>query len=215
MTDNVKVKIKGKGKKKSSVKWLQRQLNDPYVKKAHDKGYRCRAAFKLIEIDDKFKILKPNHTVVDLGSAPGGWSEIAVKKVGRDNVYAIDLLDMEEIPGVIFKQGDFLSDEIYNWLIEKTKSGVDVVLSDIAPNTTGNKTTDHLRIMTILEEAYYFAKQVLKPDGSFVAKVFQGGALNELLNELKKDFKTVKHFKPDSSRKESKEVYLIASGFKK
>ena len=211
----VKVRVKtAKYRKKSSTKWLLRQLNDPFVKKAHEMGYRSRATFKIMEIDEKFHIFKQGKKVVDIGAAPGGWSDVAVKKVGKGNVVAIDILEMKPIDGVVFKQIDFNLDEAKTFLIDALGGKADVVMSDIAPNTTGNASVDHLQIMALVEQAYYFAIDVLKTDGVFVAKVRQGGTESNLLSEMKKHFTSVKHFKPNSSRKESAETYVIAQGFK-
>lgn len=201
-----------KKRKTSSTRWLERQLNDPYVDKAKTEGYRSRAAFKILEIDEKVHILKKGMRIVDLGSAPGGWSQVAAQK--GCTVVAIDLLPVDEIPGVQFVQMDFMDDDAPDKLKEMLGGLADAVLSDMAPNTIGHKQTDHLRIMAVVEAAYYFAKEVLKPGGSFVAKVFQGGAQNELLAEMKRDFKTIKHIKPPSSRKESSEQFLVAQGFR-
>ena len=213
--NRIKVKVKtAKYRKKSSTRWLQRQLNDPFVKKAHELGYRSRATFKIIEIDDKFHIFKKGKKVVDIGSAPGGWSDIAVKRVGKGNVVAIDILNMKPIEGVHFKQIDFNEDEAKEFLTTALEGKADVVISDIAPNTTGNANVDHLQIMALVEQAYYFAIEVLRQGGTFVAKVRQGGTEANLLKEMKSKFTTVKHFKPDSSRKESAETYVIAQGFK-
>lgn len=202
-----------KRRKPSSTRWLQRQLNDPYVQEANRLGYRSRSAFKLKEIDDKVHLLKRGQIVVDLGAAPGGWCQVAVEK-GAKKVVALDLLAVEPLPGVTVLQMDFMDDDAPEALIAAIGEGADLVLSDMAPNTTGHKQTDHIRIMDLVETAYYFAKDVLRPGGTFVAKVFQGGTQQELLAQIKKDFKTVKHFKPDSSRKESAEQYLIAQGFR-
>lgn len=197
----------------SSTQWLQRQLNDPYVREAQRLGYRSRAAFKLIEIDDKLHILKPNQVVVDLGAAPGGWSQIlATKKMKK--VVAIDILPMDEIPGVDILHLDFMEDTAPDILKTKAGGPVDVVLSDLAPNTTGHADTDHDRIMMLVEAAYDFAVQVLKPGGHFVAKVRQGGTEIILLNRMKREFTTVKHIKPPSSRKDSAEQFVAAMGFR-
>jgi len=201
-----------KGRTTASTRWLERQLNDPYVAKAKAEGLRSRAAFKLIEINDKIDILHPGRVVVDLGAAPGGWSQFANEKGCK--VVGIDLLPIDPIPGVTFLEMDFTSDEAYEKLLELSEGGVDIVMSDIAPNTTGHKKTDHLRIMALVEMGYHFAREVLKPDGVFIAKVFQGGTQNTLLAEMKKDFKTTKHIKPPSSRKDSSETFLIAQGFR-
>lgn len=208
-------------KKRSSAStlWLQRQLNDPYVALAKQEGYRARSAFKLIELDDKFHFLKPGKRVVDLGAAPGGWTQIAVKRVksSQENplVVGLDLLEMAPIAGAKTTQLDFLDDTAPDVLKEMLGGHkADVVLSDMAPNTTGMKDIDHLRIMGLLETAYAFACEILNPDGVFVAKIFQGGTEQNLLNEMKKRFKTVKHAKPPASRKESSEFYVVATGFK-
>jgi 23S rRNA (uridine2552-2'-O)-methyltransferase len=198
----------------SSARWLQRQLNDPYVHEAQRLGYRARSAFKLIELDDKMKFIKKGCTVIDLGAAPGGWSQIAVQR-GAGKVIGLDLLPIEPMPGVTFLQMDFMNDDAPEALIMMMGAGADVVLSDMAPNTMGHKQTDHLRIMALVEAAYEFATQVLKPGGTFVSKIFQGGAQGEMLAMMKRDFATVKHVKPDSSRKESSEQYVVATGFRK
>ena len=208
-------------KKRSSAStlWLQRQLNDPYVALAKQEGYRARSAFKLIELDDKFHFLAPGKRVVDLGAAPGGWTQIAVKRVKSlpENplVVGLDLLEMAPIAGAKTTQLDFLDDSAPDVLKEMLGGHkADVVLSDMAPNTTVMKDIDHLRIMGLLETAYAFTCEILNPDGAFVAKIFQGGTEQNLLNEMKKRFKTVKHAKPPASRKESSEFYVVATGFK-
>ncbi len=208
-------------KKRSSAStlWLQRQLNDPYVALAKQEGYRARSAFKLIELDDKFHFLAPGKRVVDLGAAPGGWTQIAVQRVksAPDNplVIGLDLLEMAPIAGAKTTQLDFLDDSAPDVLKEMLGGHkADVVLSDMAPNTTGMKDIDHLRIMGLLETAYAFACEILNPDGAFVAKIFQGGTEQNLLNEMKRRFKSVKHAKPPASRKESSEFYVVATGFK-
>ena len=208
----VRVKT-GRGRKSSSTRWLQRQLNDPYVREANRLGYRSRALFKLKEIDEKQHLIKEGMTVVDLGAAPGGWSQYAADK-GAKKVIGIDLLEIEEMPGVTFMQMDFTDDDAEERLIKELDGYADLVMSDMAANTIGHKKTDHIRIMGLVEMAYHFAVQVLKKDGTFMAKVFQGGAQNEILNIMKKDFKTVKHIKPPASRKDSAEQYVIAIGFK-
>jgi 23S rRNA (uridine2552-2'-O)-methyltransferase len=188
------------------------------VAQAKREGYRSRAAYKLIEIDDKYHFLKPAITVVDLGAAPGGWSQIAAKRVGaasgKGRVVAIDLLEMPEIPGVTFAQLDFLSDEAPEKLLAMIGGRADVVLSDMAPNTTGHRKTDQLRILGLVEGATAFASQVLNPGGTFVAKVFQSGADAALMSELKRDFASVRHVKPASSRSDSSERYVLAMGFR-
>lgn len=211
-TEQVKT---ARGRKISSIKWLQRQLNDPYVKEAQKRGYRSRAVFKILEINDKFKLFKKGYKVLDLGSAPGGWSQTIVDIVGEGNVLAIDLLKMEPIPGVKFIQKNFLDDDAKDVLLgEMGGQKYDVVVSDMAANTTGDKKTDNLRTSNLVENALDFAIQVLKNGGSFVAKVFQGGAEKSIFDKLKTNFKMVKHFKPESSRKDSVEMYVVAKDFK-
>jgi len=214
----VRVKT-AKNRSSASTQWLQRQLNDPYVAMAKQEGYRARSAFKLIELDDKFRFLSAGKRVVDLGAAPGGWTQIAVKRVKStpDNplVVGLDLLEMAPIAGAKTTQLDFLDDSAPDVLKEMLGGHkADVVLSDMAPNTTGMKDIDHLRIMGLLETAYAFACEILNPEGAFVAKIFQGGTEQNLLNEMKKRFKVVKHAKPPASRKESSEFYVVAMGFK-
>ena len=207
-----------RGRSNSSVRWLQRQLNDPYVSLAKKEGYRSRAAYKLLELDDRFKWLKPGKTVLDLGAAPGGWTQVAVSRVRSvpedPKVIGVDLLDMDPVAGALLLKLDFMSSVAMGEIRDHIKGGVDIVLSDMAPNTTGHSATDHIRIMAILEAAYPFACEVLKPGGIFVAKVFQGGTEKELLSMMKKDFASVKHAKPKASRADSAEIYVIASGFK-
>lgn len=203
-----------KGRKNSSTRWLQRQLNDPYVREAERLGYRSRAAFKMKEIDEKLDLIKPGMVVVDLGAAPGGWTQVAAAK-GAKMVVALDLLEMDPIEGATILQMDFMDDDAPEALIAALGGEkVDLVLSDMAPNTTGHKNTDHIRIMALVELAHHFAAQVLKPGGAFVAKVFQGGAENTFLAQMKKDFEKTRHIKPPASRKESSEQYLIALGFR-
>jgi 23S rRNA (uridine2552-2'-O)-methyltransferase len=199
----------------SSRAWLERQINDPYVLRAKREGYRSRAAFKLAEIDDKFHLLKKGARVVDLGAAPGGWSEVAVRRVGDSGrVVALDILDMKPITGVEFVKLDFL-DATAPERFKLTLGGdADVVLSDMAANTTGHRKTDHLRIMALAEAAAQFAREVLRPGGSFLCKVLQGGTEAALLAELKRDFASVKHIKPPASRADSAELYLLARGFR-
>ena len=218
-TGRLHVTVKTGGKRKLSSKlWLERQLNDPYVAQAKREGLRSRAAFKLAEIDDKYRFLKPGITVVDLGAAPGGWSQIAAKRIaaanGKGRVIAIDLLDMPEVSGVSFARIDFLDDAAPAKLVAMIGGGADVVLSDMAPNTTGHRKTDQLRILGLVEGAAGFAAEVLNPGGTFVAKVFQSGADAALMAELKRDFATVKHVKPASSRQDSSERYVLAMGFR-
>jgi 23S rRNA (uridine2552-2'-O)-methyltransferase len=218
-TGRMHVSVRTSGKRKLSSKlWLERQLNDPYVARARREGYRSRAAFKLIEIDDKYHLLKPGLTVVDLGAAPGGWSQIAAKRVaaaeGKGKVVAIDLLDMPAIAGVQFARLDFLEQDAPDRLIEMLGGRADVVLSDMAANTTGHRKTDQLRILGLVEAAAMFACEVLNPGGAFLAKVFQSGADAELLAQLKRDFASVRHVKPASSRQDSSERYVLATGFR-
>jgi 23S rRNA (uridine2552-2'-O)-methyltransferase len=217
-TGRLHVQVKTGGKRKLSSKlWLERQLNDPYVAKAKREGYRSRAAFKLIEIDDKYRFLKSGMTVVDLGAAPGGWSQIAAKRVGspeKGKVIAIDLLEMGEIPGVSFAQLDFLEADAPDKLFAMMGGRADVVMSDMAANTTGHRKTDQLRIIGLVETAAHFACEVLNPGGTFLAKVFQSGAETELLAQLKRDFASVRHVKPASSRQDSSERYVLATGFR-
>src|SRR5580700_2482846 len=199
----------------SSRTWLERQLSDPYVVRAKREGLRSRAAFKLIEIDDKFHLLKTGARVIDLGAAPGGWSEIAARRVGAGGrVIALDILDMKPIAGVEFLQLDFLDNAAPDRLKAMLGGKVDVVLSDMAANATGHRKTDHLRIMALAEAATQFAREVLAEGGTFVCKVLQGGTEATLLTELKRDFATVKHVKPPASRTDSAELYLLARGFR-
>jgi 23S rRNA (uridine2552-2'-O)-methyltransferase len=217
---DLKVRVRtGKGRTLASKLWLERQLNDPYVARAKREGYRSRAAYKLIEIDDKFHILKSGAVIVDLGAAPGGWSQVAAKKVGaeegRGRVVAIDLLELSPLPGVDFLRLDFLDPAAPDKLKALTGGRVDVVLSDMAANATGHRKTDHLRIMGLAEAAALFAREVLKENGVFLAKVLQGGTEGTLLADLKRDFKQVKHVKPAASRSDSAELYVLAMGFRR
>lgn len=202
-----------KGRKTSSTLWIERQLNDPYVMKAQKEGYRSRAAYKLLEMNEKHQFLKPHMAVVDLGAAPGGWCQVALQKKCA-KIVAIDLLDMDELPGVDFFQQDFMADEAPSLLRAKLDGAADVVLSDMAHNTTGHKYTDHLKIMALVEAAYEFATEILKPGGTFLAKTFQGGADSELLARMKIEFTQVKHLKPPASRADSSERYVLATGFR-
>ena len=218
-TGRMRVQVKSAGRLKLSSKlWLERQLNDPYVQQAKKDGLRSRAAYKIIEMDDKHRFLKPGASVVDLGAAPGGWSQIAARRVGsaegRGQVIAIDLLEMPEIVGVTFAQMDFLENDAPDKLKEMMGGLADVVMSDMAANTTGHRKTDQLRIVGLVEDAAAFASDVLKPGGTFIAKVFQSGADAALMAQLKRDFATVKHVKPASSRKDSSERYVLAMGFR-
>ncbi len=202
----------------SSQRWLERQLNDPYVARAKREGYRSRAAYKLLEIDEKYHLLKPGQRVVDLGAAPGGWSQVAARKVGsaegRGRVVGIDLLPIEPLPGVDFIVLDFLDEAAPRMLMDRLGGPADVVMSDMAANTTGHKKTDHLRIVGLAEAAIDFAREVLAPGGAFLAKVFQGGTETQLLADLKRDFATVRHVKPPASRSDSAELYVLATGFR-
>jgi len=228
-TGRLHVTVRTSGKRKLSSKlWLERQLNDPYVAKAKREGYRSRAAYKLIEIDDKYHLLKPGMTVVDLGAAPGGWSQIAARRVGaaegkgsdkgkgkgEGGVIAIDLLEMPEIPGVRFAQLDFHAADAPERLKAMLGGGADLVMSDMAANTTGHRKTDQLRIVGLVEIAAAFASEVLNPGGAFLAKVFQSGADAELLTQLKRDYANVRHVKPAASRQDSSERYVLATGFR-
>jgi len=199
----------------SSRAWLERQIGDPYVALARREGFRSRAAYKLVEIDDKYRLLKPGARVVDLGAAPGGWSEIAARRVGASGrVVALDILDMKPIAAVEFFKVDFLDEAAPERLRQILGGKADVVLSDMAANTTGHRQTDHLRIMALAEAAAQFAREVLAPGGSFLCKVLQGGTEAALLAGLKRDFESVKHVKPPASRADSAELYLLARGFR-
>jgi 23S rRNA (uridine2552-2'-O)-methyltransferase len=215
---HVRVKT-AKGRKVSSQRWLARQLNDPYVQRAKAEGYRSRAAFKLIELDQRFRLLKPGMAVVDLGAAPGGWTQVAVDRVkalkpDSGRVVAIDINDWQPVPGATCLTLDFMDDAAPGALKAALAGPADVVLSDMAAPTTGHPGTDHLRIMALAEAAWMFAEEVLRPGGAFVCKVFQGGTEGELLKRVKARCAAVKHAKPPASRKESAEVYLVATGFK-
>ncbi|MDH3236676.1 MAG: RlmE family RNA methyltransferase [Alphaproteobacteria bacterium] len=198
----------------SSTRWLDRQLNDPYVQGAQRAGYHSRAAFKLAEIDDRFKLLRQGMRVLDLGAAPGGWTQIAVARAGAGNVLALDREEMAEVTGARFLQGDFLEPDTIDRLRTMLHRPVDVILSDIAPSTTGHAGTDHLRIIAVAEAVLDFAELTLSEGGALVVKVFQGGAEKELLIRLRHMFEAVKHVKPPASRKESPELYVVAKGFK-
>jgi 23S rRNA (uridine2552-2'-O)-methyltransferase len=211
-----KVKLKPKARKHSSRQWLERQLNDPYVKRAKSEGYRSRAAYKLAEIDDKAKFLKRGARVVDLGAAPGGWSQIAAERagVGKGRVIAIDLLEMPPLPGVEFLRLDFLDERAPDELKARLDGPADIVLCDMAANATGHRRTDHLKIVALVEAAAEFAREVLAPGGTFLAKVIQGGTEASLLASLKRDFADVKHIKPPASRSDSAELDVLATGFR-
>jgi 23S rRNA (uridine2552-2'-O)-methyltransferase len=202
-----------KSRSPASARWLARQLNDPYVTAARQQGWRSRAAFKLLELDDKFQLIHKGARVLDLGAAPGGWTQVAVKR-GAATVVAMDLLPIDPIQGSTIIQGDFMDPEMPRRLTAELGGGADLVLSDMAPNTTGHSSTDHIRIVALAEMALDFAVQVLSPGGGFVAKVFQGGSEKQILDVLKRNFTSVRHAKPPSSRKESSELYVVATGFK-
>ena len=203
-----------KGRKPSSTRWLERQLNDPYVRRAKAENYRSRAAFKLIELDERFGLLKGARAVVDLGIAPGGWSQVVRRKVPQGTLVGIDLLPTDPIEGVTILQMDFMEDAAPDRLREALGGEADLVLSDMAANTVGHQQTDHLRTMALVEAGLQFATEVLRPGGAYVAKVLAGGADNQLIAEMKRHFTTVKHAKPPASRKDSSEWYVIAQGFK-
>lgn len=204
---------RGRGLSPSSQLWLARQRRDPYVGAARAQGWRSRAAFKLIELDQRFSLLRPGARVVDLGAAPGSWSQVALAR-GADLVIGIDLLAVAELPGACFLEGDFTAEGVAERLAAILKAKADLVLSDMAPNTTGHAPTDHLRIMRLAEAAFVFAETVLAPQGGFVVKLFQGGAEQELLAALKRRFAILRYAKPKASRKESREIYLVATGFR-
>lgn len=211
------VRVKAKSRRsESSRQWLQRHLNDPYVAAAQADGYRSRAAYKLLQLDEKFHLLKAGMRVIDLGAAPGGWSQVVSQKMGRKNgkLVALDILPMDPIEGVEILCMDFTADDASDTLKERMGGKVQLVLSDMAPNTTGHPGTDHIRIMTLAEMAAFFALDVLEPGGTFVCKFFQGGAEKQLLDLLKKHFAKIKHAKPSASRAESSETYLVAQGFR-
>jgi len=207
-----------RGRTHSSQLWLERQLNDPFVARAKREGYRSRAVYKLQEIDDKFHLLAPGQRVLDLGAAPGGWSQLAAERTqaveGKGRVVAIDLLPVDSIPGVGTLQMDFMADEAPATLMQMLGGPADLVLSDMAANTVGHRQTDHLRIVALVEAAAHFAVEVLAPGGAFLAKVFQGGTEGEVLTLLKRNFASVKHIKPAASRAGSSEIYVLAAGFR-
>jgi 23S rRNA (uridine2552-2'-O)-methyltransferase len=214
LTERVKTASK---RTASSTRWLQRQLNDPYVAEAKKRGYRSRAAFKLLQLDERFHFLKPGARVVDLGAAPGGWTQVAAAQVlkgGKGKIVGIDILEMEPVPGAEILHLDFMADEAPERLKASLQGEADVVLSDMAASATGHQQTDHLKIMALAETAYQFASEVLAPGGAFIAKVLQGGATGDLLKMLKQDFAEVRHVKPPASRKDSAEIYVVAIGFR-
>ncbi len=202
-----------RGRTTASQKWLQRQLNDPYVRAAKQQGLRSRAAFKLIELDDRFHLLRTGSRVLDLGAAPGGWSQVAVQR-GAAIVVGLDLLPVDPVPGATIIQGDFMEPEMPARLRELLGGPADLVLSDMAPNATGHNATDHLRIMALAEWALEFGLEMLEPGGAFVAKVFQGGSERQMLDRMKRHFAQVRHAKPPASRKESSELYVVATGYR-
>ena len=216
---SLKIRVKTARKRTlSSTLWLQRQLNDPYVALAKREGLRSRAAFKLTEIDEKYGLLKPGQRIVDLGAAPGGWSQVAALRTaaeaGRGEIVAIDLLEMEELPGVTFAQMDFLDPDAPQRVRAMLHGPADAVISDMAANATGHRKTDHLKIVGLVELALAFAVEVLKPGGFFLAKVLQGGTEGSLLATMKRDFALVRHVKPQASRADSSELYVLATGFR-
>ena len=216
MTDKrLRTRVKtAKGRKIGSTRWLERQLNDPYVKRAKAEGYRSRAAYKLLELDERFGFLKGCRRIVDLGVAPGGWTQVVRHRLPAATVVGIDLLPTDPIEGAVLLQMDFMDDAAPARLAEALGGPADLVLSDMAANTVGHPQTDHLRTMALVEAAIAFATEVLRPGGAFVAKVLAGGADNQLVAELKRRFATVKHAKPPASRKGSSEWYVVAQGFK-
>lgn len=201
------------GRTTASQKWLSRQLNDPYVRAAKEQGWRSRAAFKLLELDDRYHLIAKGARIVDLGAAPGGWAQVAVKR-GAARVVGVDLLPMDPVQGATILVGDFMDDTMPGQLAELLGGKADLVLSDMAPNTTGHNATDHLRIMGLADLALHFAVEMLAPGGAFVAKVFQGGSEKSMLEQMKRHFTTVRHAKPPASRKGSSELYVVATGFK-
>jgi 23S rRNA (uridine2552-2'-O)-methyltransferase len=212
----LRVRVKtAKGRKISSTNWLARQLNDPYVSNARSKGYRSRSAFKLIELDDKFRFLKKGAKVLDLGAAPGGWSQVARERIGPSGtILAVDIVEMAPLADVVTLQLDALAPEAQPAIVKALNGPADVVLSDMAAATTGHRQTDHIRTVALFEAALASAEEVLKPGGVFVGKLFQGGAAAELLAKLRKAFREVKHVKPPASRASSVELYLVARGFR-
>ncbi len=211
-----KIRVKTVNKRStSSARWLERQLNDPYVAEAQKRGLRSRAAFKLIELDEKYKLLRKGLRVLDLGAAPGGWSQVAAERVGpKGRVLAVDILAMDPLPGVTVMQQDFMADEAPARIRAALEGPADLVMSDMAAPTIGHTRTDHLRIMAMAETAYQFASEVLAPGGTFLCKLFQGGATKSLLDLLKRDFEQVRHVKPPASRADSAEIYVVATGFR-
>jgi 23S rRNA (uridine2552-2'-O)-methyltransferase len=220
---NITTRVKtAKGRKTSSTQWLKRQLNDPYVEEARKLGFRSRAAFKILELDDRFQFFKPGQKVIDLGAAPGGWAQVAVERVNAlgtgkgktGKIVGIDLQEMEAIAGTTLITHDFMENDAPDILKEALGGQADIVMSDMAATSTGHAATDHMRIMGLLEVALDFARDILAPNGVFLCKVLQGGTENELLANMKRDFKVVKHAKPPSSRQDSRESYVIATGYR-
>ncbi len=211
MTKKQKVKT-ARGRKISSTRWLQRQLNDPYVQQAGQDGYHSRAAYKLLELNEKHQFIQSGMPILDLGAAPGGWSQVCNRLGAR--VVGVDLLPITPIEGIEFIEGDFMEPAIQQQLLSLLGTEPALILSDMAPNTTGHAATDHIRIMQLVEEVWYFAEETLATGGGFICKVFQGGTETSLLNDIKKNFEMVKHAKPPASRKTSKEIFLMAMGFK-
>ena len=213
---SLSVRLKSaRGRSVSSQRWLSRQLNDPYTQKAKTDGYRSRAAYKLIEIDNKFHLLKPGSHIIDLGATPGGWTQVSLERVGKKGkVFSLDILPLSPCGEEIFICGDFTNPLILEQLKGKIENSVHVVLSDMAASSTGHSQTDHLRIMSLAEEAFLFAQEVLSSGGSFVAKVLRGGTEKELLTLLKQHFEKVIHYKPPASRSDSAEIYVIARGYR-
>jgi len=203
-----------RGRRASSTRWLERQLNDPYVRRAKAENYRSRAAYKLLELDERFGLLKGVKSVVDLGIAPGGWSQVVRRRIPQAKVVGIDLLPTDPIDGVTILQMDFMADDAPDRLREALAAPADLVLSDMAANTVGHQQTDHLRTMGLVEAGLDFATRILRPGGAYVAKVLAGGADSALVSEMKRHFASVKHAKPSASRKDSSEWYVIAQGFK-
>lgn len=198
----------------SSTRWLERHLNDPYVKRAQSDGYRARAAYKLLELDEKFDLLRDARRIVDLGAAPGSWSQVVLKRYPKASIVGIDLLPVDPLAGLTFIQGDFLTDESAAAVAEALGGKADLVMSDMAANTVGHHGTDHIRTMALVEAAAHFAMEHLAPGGAFIAKVLAGGAEQQLVGALKRSFSSVRHAKPPASRKESSETYVVATGFK-
>jgi len=216
LTRGGKFRVKNsRGRKISSVRWLQRQLNDPYVDAARLDGYRARSAYKLLELDEKFSFLKKSRVIVDLGAAPGSWTQVALKLCGRKaRVVGIDLLEIAPLEGATFLEMDFATDEAEATLLDLCRGPVDLVMSDMAAATTGHQQTDHIRTLALVEIAFDFARKTLGEGGVFVTKVFRGGADQEMLAQIRKCFTSVRHFKPPASRSGSAETYLVAKGFK-